>query len=123
MNLGFLVHHTDKMQITNLKLVFLASLFGQSDALFFKWTRINPTQCAMLPFTFGFPDPGCPGGAAMPAPAPAAPDPKVVAQAYCTSIASGAIALFRADGSHYGCFNNPCIETYPGSNEINGVCR
>lgn len=122
MNLGSHVY-TFKMQITNLKLVLLASLFGHSDALFFKWTRISNNQCAMLPFTFGFPDPGCPGGAALPAPAPPAPDPKAIAAAYCTNIAAGAIAVFRADGSHYGCFNNPCQETFPGSNEINGVCR
>ncbi|KAJ5950495.1 uncharacterized protein N7479_008908 [Penicillium vulpinum] len=111
------------MQITNLKLVLLASLLGTSDALLFKWTRIASDKCAMLPFTFGFPDPGCPGGAALPAPAAPAPDPKAVAAAYCNNVAAGAIAVFRADGSHYGCFNNPCQETFPGSNEINGVCR
>lgn len=110
------------MQITTFKILLVAALLGQSDAFLFRWKRINPTTCAWLP-GFGGPDPGCPGGAAVPPPVVPAPDPKKIAQDYCTGIAVGAIAVFRADGSHYGCFNEPCVETWPGSNEMNGVCR
>ncbi|KAJ5592702.1 hypothetical protein N7537_009606 [Penicillium hordei] len=109
------------MRIAHLQVILLASLFGGSDALL-KWTRVNPNLCALL-LGFGGPDPGCPGGAALPAPAVPAPDPKKIAADHCTSIANGAIPLFRADGTHYGCFNNPCQDTPAGSNQILGVCR
>lgn len=92
-----------------LKVVFLVSLFGQSDAFYGRWQRGPNGICYKTPFSsFGTPDAGCPGGPSLTPPQPPVPDPKVVAQNWCTAQNPGSIAVFRADNTHHACLNPTC---------------
>lgn len=111
------------MNLTSLSLLFLAILVGQSYAA--GWQRIpnsNPLACWLNIFRWS-PEAGCPGGPAIPQPQPPPapqPNPKQQAQAFCNGKNAGSIALFKADGTHYGCFNPTCSES---SGWIPGHCK
>ncbi|KMP02582.1 hypothetical protein CIHG_08315 [Coccidioides immitis H538.4] len=109
------LHCVLEMHIFTITALLLAAFIGQSSAFLFspKW-KYDPGsgRCWTVPFLmWGQSDPRCP----IPP-----PDPKQVAQQTCTNRQAGSIAVFKADGSHYGCFNPTC-NGVPGP-WVAGVC-